>query len=342
MPVQVAVDAHNLALDDRGIGRYARAILSRALADADFAFTLVVRRMFPRAAPLARALGGIAVRVVNRVPRDAQVLWSPWNGTFLESHAPSVATVHDVGPFAFPSRSPRLRAAEQEPFRKTAAVAKRIIAPSRFTASEVERWLGVEAARIVVGPEAADAQVFAPGPSGPLPAGLHAGRFVLCVGTHEERKNTGPLIDAYARAFPDGDPPLVLTRRRGNLPRGAIVIESASDTDLVSLYRGATLVAAPSPYEGFGLPSLEALACGAPVLAARGGALVETCGEAVAWVDEPLRVEAWTRALRELVADDAARARLARLGPPRAAEFSWNSSAEQTLAVLRDVAEATC
>jgi glycosyltransferase involved in cell wall biosynthesis len=108
---------------------------------------------------------------------------------------------------------------------------------------------------------------------------------------------------------------------------------------LVSLYRGALFVVAPSPYEGFGLPVLEALGCGAPVLAARGGALAEIGGDAVGWVDEPMRVDAWVDALRALAADGAARTRLSLAGPPHAATFSWSRCATQTLAVLREVAE---
>ena len=338
--VHVAVDAHNLASDDRGIGRYARAVLVRALRDPGFRFTLVVRQMFPRAKPLARALDGAVVVVANRVPRDAGVVWFPWNGTFLNSAAPSVATVHDAGPFVYPASSPLRRAREQGPFLRTAATARRILVQSQFTAREVERWLGVVPARIVVTPLAADPRIFQPGEVGALPSGLRAGGYLLYVGAHDERKNTGTMIEAYARAFPGGDPPLAFTRPPPTLPLGGVVLEACDDAGLAELYRGAALVVAPSPYEGFGLPALEAMACGAPVLAARGGGLAEIGGNAVAWVDEPLSVEAWTSAMRALVADGGERARLGALGPPHAATFSWDRCAAQTLAVLGEVAEA--
>lgn len=339
MPTHVVVDAHNLALDDRGIGRYARAVLVRALADPSVRFTFVVRRAFPRPGPLSRVLEGAPVQVTNRVPRDADVVWFPWNGTFFASDAPVVATVHDVGPFAFAAASPKRRAAEQGPFLRTAAVAQRILVPSKFTAGEVERYLHVDPARIVVTPEAADTAVFAPGPPGSLPDGIRAGRYLLCVGAHDERKNTATLFEAYAEAFSNGDPPLVLTRKPAKIPRGAIVVTVDSDVELVSLYRGAMLALSPSPYEGFGLPTLEALACAAPTLAARGGGLSEIAAGAVAWVDEPFRSDAWASALRDLVADGAVRERLASLGPPRAAQYSWDRCTAQTLAVLREVAE---
>ena len=336
-PVRVAVDAHNLTRDDRGIGRYARAVLSRALRDPGFAFTLVVRDLFPKRAAIARLLGAPEVDVRRAIPRDADVVWFPWNGASMRTDVPSVATVHDAAPFAFPAANARLRATEQNPFLATASTARRIIVQSRFTASEVERWLGVDAARIVVTPLAADA-AFAPGAPDGLPAELRGKTYVLHVGAHDERKNTATLIDAFARAFPGGEIALAFTRKPPALPRGGIVVDARDDAALVALYRGAALVAVPSTYEGFGFPLLEAMACGAPALAARAGALPEVGGDAAAWVDDAHDPDAWARMLRALLDDDDARAELAARGPVRAAEFSWERCTAQTLGVLGEVA----
>ncbi|HEY6237327.1 MAG TPA: glycosyltransferase, partial [Candidatus Elarobacter sp.] len=237
--VHVAVDAHNLARDDRGIGRYARAVLSRAVCDARFRWTFVVRDLFPKRAAVAHALGADAVdvAVTRHVPRDADVMWFPWNGTFLRTDVPSVATVHDAAPFAFPSTDPRKRATEQNPFLATAHSARRILVQSRFTADEVEHRLGVAAERIVVTPLAVDA-VFAPGSLGALPAELRGRRYVLHVGAHDERKNTATLIDAFARAFPAGDVALAFTRRppaAPALPAGGVVIDAPDDATLAAL-----------------------------------------------------------------------------------------------------------
>jgi glycosyltransferase involved in cell wall biosynthesis len=336
--VHVAVDAHNLTRDERGIGRYARAVLTRALRAPDVRFTLVVRDLFPDRRAIARAAGGEAA-VARRIPRDADVVWFPWNGTFLRTDLPSVATVHDATPFAFPAADPRVRRREQEPFLATAARARRILVQSNFTAGEVTRWLGVEPARIVVTPLGVD-PIFSPGALDALPAALRGGRYVLYVGAHEERKNSATLIEAMTRAFPAGEPALAFTHRPPVLPPHGVVVAARDDATLVALYRGATLIALPSPYEGFGLPLLEALACGTPALAARAGALPEVGGDAAAYIDAVHDVAAWSAALQALVADESGRAELARRGPARAAQFSWERCTAQTLDVLRGVARS--
>jgi glycosyltransferase involved in cell wall biosynthesis len=335
--MHVAVDAHNLIADERGIGRYARAVLSRAMRAPDTRWTLVVRRFFPNRRGLAAAVGNAPFRVTRTVPADADVVWFPWNGTFLDTSLPAVATVHDCTPFAHPAASERLRATEQGPFLRTAATAKRIMVQSAFTAGEVERWLQIPPDRIVVTPLAAD-PVFTPGPPGPLPDALRGRPYLFCVGAHDERKNTPTLCAAFARAFPTGEMTLVFTRRPPTLPAHAVVVDAASDAELLALYRGATLVAVPSLSEGFGLPLLEALACGTPAIAARTSALPDVGGDAAAWVDDPLDVDAWAQALAALAADDEGRARLAAAGPIQAAQFSWERCTTQTLAVLRAVA----
>ncbi len=323
--------------DDRGIGRYARAVLSRALRDPAFRWTLVVRDVFPNRRAFARALGAHTVHIARRVPRDADVVWSPWNGTFLRAAAPGVATIHDTAPFAFPAERPQLRASQQAPFLTTAATARRIITDSAFTAGEVQRWLGVAAERIVVVPLACD-PVFTPGPAVALPDMLRGRRYVLQVGAHDERKNTATLIAAHARAFPDGDVALAFTRRPPELPSFGVVVPAADDAALVALYRGAAVVAVPSTYEGFGLPLLEALACGTATLTAHAGSLPEVGGSASMYIDDPYDIDSWAAALHTLVHDDEQRMALAARGPAQAALFSWERCTEQTLAVFREVA----
>jgi glycosyltransferase involved in cell wall biosynthesis len=331
----VAVDAHDLVRDERGIGRYVRAVLARWMKRSDLRVSLIVRDPLPfRFAPaFAKALGVAEVAVSSRVPRDADVTWHPWNGTFTATDGPAAATIHDVVPFAFPELDERKRESQQTPFRRTANRASAIACDSTFTAHEVERYLEIPANRLTVVPLAAD-DCFSLGNDDDLPAVLTGRPYVLYVGTHDEHKNSGTLAAAHRLAFPDDDVALVFTRPNPVIPE-AIAIAHAAEAQLVALYRAATIVAVPSLYEGFGLPVLEAMACGAPVLASRAASLPEVGGDAARYVDDPESVHAWRTALGTLAGDAAARADLARRGPVRAAQFSWDRCADATLDVVK-------
>ena len=338
MPLHVAVDARFAVLDERGIGRYARAIVAELLREPGVRLSFVVPGVLAggRRRRVAQVLGVDRAQVAGRIPHDARVTFNLSNGTDLDTSVPQVTMVHDATPFAFPAPDARVRAREQAPFLRTARRARIVLAQSHFTAAEVERWLAVPPERIVVAPLGYDA-AFRGGPANP-PAALRGRRYILHVGAHDERKNTHTLLDGYAAAFPDGDPAIVFTHRPPRLPRGAIAIERPDDAALVELYRGALLVAVPSTYEGFGLPLLEAMACGTPALAARAAALPEVGGDACAYVDAPRDPQAWALALRGLASDAAARAALSATGPGRAAQFSWSRCAAITIDALRSAA----
>jgi glycosyltransferase involved in cell wall biosynthesis len=286
--------------------------------------TLLVRDPLPwrfgRA--FARALDVPRVRVARSVPRDADVVWHPWNGTFTGGgRARHVATIHDCAPFAFPSVDAARREREQAPFRRSAATAARIVTDSAFTRDEVVRHLGVDAARVTVVPLGVD-PTFAPGPLDALPPDLRGRRYILHVGAHDAHKNVDALIAAHRRAFPDDDVRLVFTR------------PPTSAATLLALYRGATLVAVPSLYEGFGLPVLEAMACGTSVLASRAASLPEVGGDTIRYVDAPADVAAWAAALQAAVDEHAADAGLRERARVRAAGFTWERCAEGTFAAL--------
>jgi glycosyltransferase involved in cell wall biosynthesis len=339
--LRLAADAHDLVDDRRGIGTYARALLTRFAQRDDVALTLLVRDWIParRARALRAAVGASRaqqVRCANRVPHDADVIWHPWNGTFFESSRPAVATIHDLIPFALPAAAAERQISQQAPIRRTAATARAIVCDSAFTAADVARYLDVAPHRLHRIPLGVD-PAFSPGDLAALPAALRGRRYVLYVGAHDPHKNVATLIEGHRRAFPAGDVALAFTRPNPLAP-AAVVCENAPLAALVALYRGAAVVAVPSLYEGFGLPVVEALACGAPVLAARATALPETGGDAAVYVDEPRSVAAWAHALLEVAADVDRRAKLLRAGPEWAARFSWDRCAAQTLDVLRTAA----
>jgi len=332
--MHVAVDVRFAVLDTRGIGRYTRTLLEVFRRRDDVRLTYVAAPLFAPRRRIADALGVAPSEIVRRVPHDA-VLWSPSNSTDLAGGRARVTTVHDVAPFIFPAPNLRIRAREQDPLLRTAARADRILAPSQFDADEIVEHLRVAPDRVTVTPEGYAASVFtAEGARLRLPDGRG---YVLHVGAHDERKNVGTLVAGWQHAFPDASVALAFTRKPETLPAGALVLDVPSDAALADAYRGALAVAVPSLHEGFGLPLLEAMACGAPVLAAYASALPELGGDAVQWVRDPRSADAWSSTLRSLASDDALRVQLSAAGVERALPYTWERCAEQTLAAFAAV-----
>jgi glycosyltransferase involved in cell wall biosynthesis len=318
--LHIAVDARNLAHDWRGIGRYVRAILAVFAQRDDVSVTLVEPGPFGQ-----------------RAPRGADVVWHPWNGTFFSARVPAVVTFHDAAPFRFPNPDLRKRRSEQQPFVRSAATARAFLANSAFTRAEIETCLGVAAERVTVTPLAVDHAVFTPhGRAAPLADGR---AYILFVGAHDVQKNVATLIAAWRAAFPRAGVALAFTRAPAELPAGAVVLDAVTDAQLADAYRGALIAAVPSLYEGFGLPLIEAMACGTPAIASRVAALPEAGGSACAWVDDPCDVAAWADALAQVAGDEPVRAAMRAAGIERAATFSWQRCAEATLAVLHRAAE---
>lgn len=338
-PLHVAVDAHDLLRDHRGIGVYLRAILARFAQRDDVRLTLMVREIFARrhAPEFAQAVGNDRFAIASGVPRGADVSWHPWNGTFVPTgRRPSVATIHDVVPFAFPSPDARANKRRQAPFRRSAR-ATRVITDSTFSRGEIERYLDVSSERIAVVPLAADPR-FSPGDATALPEALRDRPYILTVGANDARKNLATLAAAHRRVFPDGEVALACVTT--GAPEGTIELRDVRFGLLRELYRGALAFAMPSIYEGFGIPPLEAMRCGTPVIASRASSIPEVCGDAACYVDEPESVDAWVAALRSLTDDGALQASLRARGTERAGRFSWNATAEATLAVLREAASS--
>ncbi|MGQ9815161.1 MAG: glycosyltransferase family 4 protein [Candidatus Roseilinea sp.] len=176
-------------------------------------------------------------------------------------------------------------------------------------------------------------------------------RYVLAVGTVEPRKNLTTLFQAYrsyldSRPEHNADPPAILVAgRQGWLEESSYqavrdhrladcvrFLGFVDDADLPALYSMATLFVMPSVYEGFGLPVLEAMACGAPVLCSDASSLPEIAGDA-ALLAPPTDAAGWAAALRRALSDDALRADLSARGLRRAAQFTWTETARQTRAL---------
>ncbi len=280
-------------------------------------------------------------------------------------HAPSVAvpprrpgrlvvTVHDVAPLLFPETFPRRgRWFHARGLQAAAARADLIITVSEAAAAEIEAHTTIARSRLRVVPNGVDA---APATPEAVAATLERFRladlpYVLWVGSLEPRKDVGTLVSAFTRLVDAEHIPhrLVLAGPSGWLEDGQITavdrsrlgdrlrtVGQVTDADLPGLYAGADVFAFPSRHEGFGLPVLEAMAQGTPVLASDIPALQEVAGGAAHLVP-PASVDEWARALHELLDDDDARRRLAAAGRARAAGFSWERTVAATIAVYREV-----
>ncbi len=323
MPGAAGSAARATGLRDR-LGRVPAAQIVRAAW---------VRRRMDREA--ARVAGPVVYHEPNLVAR-------PFSGT-------TVVTVNDLSWRVAGVFHPRARIDWIERrLPATIAQATRFVAISAFTAGEMVAQLGIARERIDVVPLAPAAQ-FRPLPLADATAtlaalGLEAGGFILSVSTLEPRKNFDRLLAAHA-LLPDrlrqhhplaiaggqgwgealGDERAQLALRAGHLR----LLGHLPDEQLVALYAHCSLFAFPSLYEGFGLPVIEAMACGAPVLASATTAVGETAGDAALLVD-PENVEAIAGGLRTALEDCDASRSLRERGQARAATFRW----ERTIALL--------
>jgi alpha-1,3-rhamnosyl/mannosyltransferase len=333
----VTVDARDLASDWRGIGRYVRAVVKRLVARDDLALTVLVSGVptFARKR-IAEAIDSLHFTTARAVPNDADVVWHPWNGTFFASDAPAVVTFHDAVPFAYPDADPKKRRDQQEPFRRSARTLALALVNSGYTAGQIREYLDVPQANTRWTPLGVDA-LFTP--NAPPPAKPLADRpYILYVGAIEGPKNAAALALGHRLAFPAGDVALAFTRRAPLEAKSPIVFGSLDDARLADAYRGALAVCVPSLAEGFGLPALEAMACGTPVVVSRAGALPEVCGEAALYVEPTTAGEPWAEALRTIAGDAVVRATFRSRGIARAATFTWEHTAALTYDALADAA----
>ncbi|WP_449247049.1 glycosyltransferase family 4 protein [Desulfarculus baarsii] len=263
-----------------------------------------------------------------------------------------VATVHDLVPFTHPETVPPKYASYMRwHLGRLARSRAWFIAPSQATADELQEILNVDPARVTVVAEAARAAFRVIDDRQALEAARYRlgldGPFVLYVGNIEPRKNLARLIPAFLRAADQVLPQckLVITGQRAWLAQrlksqlGAALDDKrlvftgyVPDDELPLLMNLALAFAFPTLHEGFGLPALEALACGAPLLAGAVGAVPEVVGQAAVLVD-PHSDEAIAQGLARLMQDESLRRQLAQAGPERAARFSWDQAARQTLDV---------
>lgn len=341
--LHVGVDAWNLPGDHRGIGRYVRSILRewRVAFAGRVEISLIVPEWhtWTVRARYRRELDGFAYPIVSRAFHErahVDVLWFPWNGcSWLNFRSPAVATLHDATSFVIPNYETQTRII----FRNAAERCRALITDSVFSAHELARELALPLERLTpihLGVDMPKLQ------SPRLPASREA-PYVLFVGTAERRKGIDTLVDAMARVQRDdpqlrlvvaGAPGDGLTQEQGIAVNTLGFID---DERLGTLYRGADVFAFPSRYEGFGLPLLEAMAYGVPVITTCVSALPEVGGDAVLYVpidDDVALAEAIVRVRSDPALAESLRTR----GRARAASMSWTKTAAATLDVLERAA----
>ena len=372
---RVLVDATAVPADRGGVGRYVDGLVG-ALGLTGTPLAIVCQRAdaerFGKLAPDARVVAGpapIAHRparlaweqtglpmVANQV--EAQVVHSPHYTLPLRVGRPVVVTIHDATFFTEPAMHTAVKGTFFRSATRTALRrATRTVVPSKATRDELIRVLDADATVIDVAYHGVDQATFhipndAEKERVQARLGLLGQTYIAFLSTLEPRKNVPGLVRGWVQACAGRDdaPALVLAGGAGwddeidraiaEVPAGLRVLRPGylRFTDLPGYLGGATIVAYPSHGEGFGLPVLEAMACGAPVLTTPRLSLPEVGGDAVAYTEpDPVAIGVGLRALLD---DADRRAVLAEAGHQRSLEFTWEASAEAHLAsYARAVAE---
>ena len=261
------------------------------------------------------------------------LIYSPANLAPLASSRNAIV-IHDVAALRHPeSYSSAYVAYQRAMLPRLARRARLVITVSEFSKGELVTALGIRPEAVEVIPVAVDER-FNPAVD-PAPARTAYGLkrpYVLTLGTVSARKNLA-VLEPVARALEERGIELVLAGSdRGYLRSGAVPIRRLGYVDealLPALYAGASAVVLPSLYEGFGLPALEGMACGVPVVCSAAGALPEVCGEDALMAD-PADPRAFTAAVIAAATDEQVRTRLSAAGPRRAGAFTWSRTAELT------------
>jgi len=370
---RIGIDYTAAIYQQAGIGRYVRELVA-ALADSageqDDKFVLFVagtRGDRPPAPSGCRYAPSILserthARVWHRLKLPLPV--ELWTGRVDAFHATdftlprtrpltrTVLTIHDLAFEKYPDETmPGMLDFLRSAVPESAQRADHIIAVSEATRRDVIDMYSVPAEKVTAIAHGVST------PYSPVVSGretavrdnyrLRDGPFVLTVGTLQPRKNHLRLVQAFARVRSDAS--LVIAGGKGwhyaavrseverlNLGERVIFTGFVADADLPDLYRAATVFAYPALYEGFGLPALEAMACGVPVVASNTSSLPEVVGEAGLLVD-PMDVDALADAISHVLEDSALRADLRDKALARAKQFTWQHTAEMTRQVYRNL-----
>lgn len=342
--MRIALDAtYSVGSALSGVGVYSRELLN-GLAASDFAegWDWFYRSQRYWRARFQRTPKNVRVRALssNRGDRSAALFHG------LNQRLPAlrfrrqVTTFHDLFVLSGDYSTAEFRARFAAQAREAAAASDLIISVSAFTASQIENYLNVPASRIRIIHHGVLARDNGVGQTA-------REKVILCVGALQRRKNQIALVRAFRAAPPDWT--LVLAGSEG-YEAEAVLREIAnspivdrirvtgyiSDEEIAQWYRRASIFAFPSLDEGFGMPAIEAMAAGVPVIASNRSSLPEVCGDAAILVD-PVSDAELTGAVELLTQDENLRAKLTAAGKVRAAEFRWGDAVRKTIAVYQEI-----
>jgi glycosyltransferase involved in cell wall biosynthesis len=342
MSSAIAVNARSIHHPLSGVGRYTRQVTRRLGNQVRLISSEVAAQGYQGHLWEQFILPGKLAR--------GELLWSPANTGPL-AVARQVVTIHDISPLDQPDGfKHQFRIWYRILLPLLANRSRVVITDSEFSRRRIVERLGVAPGKVEAIPLGIDQEHFYPRGVDEIAAikqryGL-PGSYLLSVGSLEQRKNYARLFRAWERAAPlNGGTSLVVLGSSGRpfrrlqferLPDRVQFIPYVSEPELPALYSGALALLYPSLYEGFGLPVLEAMACGIPVIASDAGALPEVVAETGQLVD-PLDVEEITQAIVQISAEPALRESFAAKGLSRAGEFSWDQTAARIAAVLEGV-----
>jgi len=358
--MKIAIDLQTTLGEKTGIGFYVDGLV-RALARVDTANSYV-----PLTPNTTDDLNSVKRFLWDQfdLPRlakraNADLLHQPGFSAPVRFGKPVVVTVHDLIAIHFGSDIPlgsRLYFGKWMPF--SYRYADHIIAVSEHTKRDIVKLLGINPTTITVVPLAADERYTVlkdKAEVARLTKRFQAGeKFVLHVGTINPRKNLEFLVRAFAKVRANLNEPvkLVITGKKGwyydqlfalvdslKLHDSVVFTGYVTDDEKVALYNAATALAFPSLYEGFGLPPLEAMQCGTPVISSNTSSIPEVIGNAGVLLS-PIDESGWVTALTQVLSDPKERARLSKLGLAQAAKFSWDETARKTMAVYEQVIHA--
>jgi glycosyltransferase involved in cell wall biosynthesis len=365
----IGIDASRAATRERtGTENYSLNLIGHLLAlESGHRYRLYFNR--PPAVELFPMTADLELRIMTfpRLWTHLRLSWEmarqPPDVLFVPAHVlplvhpqSSVVTVHDLGYLYYPEAHPLLdRLYLDLSTRYNARVASRVIAVSQATKDDLIQHYGIEPDKITVVYSGHD-ETMQPVEDEATIEKVKArygirGDYILYVGTLQPRKNLERLLEAYAivrkQAQRDETPCLVIAGRKGwlynqifqhivrlDLESKVIFPGYVPQDDLPALLSGACLFVFPSLYEGFGLPVLEAMACGTPVLCSNASSLPEVAGEAALLVD-PIDVKSMAEAMNCLLQDEGLRTQLVERGFQQVRRFSWDRCARETLAVLK-------